>query len=214
MSELVHAVTSVAFAVEEQNYGRPSRKWYDRAYATGLVSDQTPYPAAFRAVPVRDDEWEWFGVGGRVTGDHNRKLEKALGSYQYRVYFNPIGTNHSQDSATLQIVPADWKAEPMMRDRKNWPSSRSFRDSSDEVQEAWMVLRLTEIAKSSSELQRLKMCKCGRWFYANRKDKKYHSENCRKKFHVPGANQLKLRRKYNREYQRDYRKGIHRRSPE
>src|SRR5271154_5319827 len=89
VSELVRAVTSVAFAVEEKNFGRPSSKWYGRARATGLVNDETLYTEAFLAVPVRADEWEWFGVGGRVTGDHNNKLQRALSSYRYRVYFNP-----------------------------------------------------------------------------------------------------------------------------
>lgn len=213
IAELVRTLTSVAYAVEEKNFRRPSSKWYDRARATGLVNDATLYSDAFLAVPVRANEWEWFSVGGRVTGKHNDKLQEALSKYRYRVYFNPIKTDHSRDSAILQIVPANWKAQPMIGDRKDWPSAGSFRDSSDEVQEAWMVYRLAEIAKSA-DLNRLRMCKCGKWFYANRKDKNYHDENCRKKFHEPTPDRLGARRKYNREYQRDYRKGQLRRSSE
>jgi hypothetical protein len=114
----------------------------------------------------------------------------------------------------LREVPADWKAEPKIGDRKeDWPSVKSFRDSSDEVQEAWMMYRRAEIARSA-DLRRLRICKCGKGFYANRNDKKYHDENCRKKFHEPSTNRLGEQRKYNREYQRDYRQGILRRSPE
>jgi hypothetical protein len=137
-----------------------------------------------------------------------RRLDSALSQYAYRPYVNTVKSALPTMTGTLllQMIPSNWEPpSPKGKDLRTgkWLTPQVIEGAPSKIQEAFMVYNLVCIAQAET-IDRIRQCKCGKWFLAMRTDKHFCGEDCRKKFHVPTEEQRKNRREWNREYQRKY----------
>jgi hypothetical protein len=130
------------------------------------------------------------------------RVSEALRRYAFRPYINLARRAQSIQAFPAQLVPSGWSQTPTVGDAESgiWPTLADKKRGSVKEQEAWMVLLLMGLS-SAGALARLRECRCGKWFYAQRPEKRHCSEACRKGAYRPDK---KHRREYMRKYMRNY----------
>jgi hypothetical protein len=139
------------------------------------------------------------------------RIAESLAVYRFvpYVYANPV----SQDVPPFGVlmVPDIWATSERITTAMKFgrvmeiPTSRVIDSGSVEEQEAWQVKRLIDLS-ITGEIERLRECRCGKWFDAWRLDKHYCDDACRKKYHGQHLTeeQKKKKRKQRNKYMKNY----------
>jgi hypothetical protein len=170
-------------------------------------------------IPLPEVMQKLAKLGHLKVGEGNRqfnlgaaaRLDSMLASFQYRPYCNLVRSDGAGKGRAmtgkliLSMIPSGWIPEPTGGDARRgvWPTSKVIDSAPSDIQEAFMVQYLMDIA-GSGNIDRIRECKCGKWFLAVRTDKLYCCEICRKKFTVLTDEQKEHRREWRRKYQKDY----------
>jgi hypothetical protein len=111
------------------------------------------------------------------------RVADALETYKFvpYVYANPIKGKTTEFS--VQLVPKIWiSSEEMTRERRmgrvmEKPDLALVMRGPEGWQEAWMALYLANIV-SAGEMDRMRQCSCGKWFFALDIRKRTCSDSC------------------------------------
>ena len=177
----------------------PTRQSLAAVVASGIPRDTPITDDRVRAMlewEVQDAGERWFDYAAYM------RVSEALRRYVFRPYINLARRAHNIQAFPAQLVPSGWSQGPTVRDVESgiWPTLADKKRGSVKEQEAWMVLLLIGLS-SAGIVARLRECRCGKWFYARRPEKRHCSEACRKGAYRPDK---KHRREYMRKYMRKY----------
>lgn len=185
---------------------------------------ETPLDEAMRELRRRGAGLEDRFGPRQFDSQAEARLDLMLARFQYRPYCNLVRSDpalsgkragkRSADPMTgkliLHMVPSGWNPRAVRvtvgdLEKANgvWPTSKVIDNAPSDVQEAFMVQYLIGIA-GSGNIDRVRECQCGKWYFAERTDRRYCSTDCRVKFHVPSEEQKRKRREWRRDYQKRY----------
>lgn len=210
--QLVRDVRALA-AAERMRFQIPSPEGFKWAKEAGL-SGETPLPVLMRELKRRGTGlMDAFGPR-MFDGQAAARLDAMLARFRYRPYCNLVlsegagKSRKSRDSLSgrliLHMIPTGWNPpEPTVNDvsRGVWPTTKVIGTAPSEVQEAFMIQFLAGVA-GTGNIDRIRECQCGKWFVAERTDKRHCTDACRAKFKTLTEEQKKQRRIYHRDYQR------------
>ena len=220
--QLVRDVRALAGA-EPMRFQFPTVEGFELLERIGL-DGETPMNVAMQELRRRGIGLE-DNFGPREFDSHvEARLDLMLARFQYRPYCNLVRSDpahsgkrtgkRSADPMTgkliLHMVPSGWNPRAVRvtvgdleKANGEWPTSKVMDNAPSDVQEAFMVQYLIDIA-GSGNIDRIRECQCGKWLLAVRTDKRYCSEACRKKYHAPSDEQKQKRREWRRDYQKRY----------
>jgi hypothetical protein len=122
------------------------------------------------------------------------RLNDTLREFTYRPFVH-LNLSSRKEKRALKVEFIPLRSLPL--DTKSIKVGH-MRRLHEQEKPSWMIFKTTLLAREG-ELHRIRECHCGRWFFAQRLDRRHHSPACRSK-----APKDEEQRQARRDYMRDY----------
>ncbi len=163
------------------------------AVERGLISNPANWP-------VRD------GFGERWDSEPERRAQAVLARYSFRPY---IFDNNKEGGFQVEMlpsrlftprkIPGSW-AIRITRPRR-WITVADAEGKGRE-QESWTILRMIRLTRDGL-IDRIRRCSCGKWFFAQHRQRRWCTTECRHREYKSTPEWKEKRNRYMRGYYRE-----------